>query len=490
MQRGARLWLWAASATLSLLLATLISSAAPGTVQPLVRITGASPFPQGCQGNTNPFFGQGFDGAEVESMVAVNPADPQNLIATWFQDASLAYLVASSHDGGQTWMQTTIPGVSRCSGGKAQGAADSWLSIGPDGTAYLSGFSVFLDAYPPAALPTRTTLDVSRSSDGGLTWSSPAIVSGAVGLFHDRPVVTADPARAGSAYVVWNDGTQIPPSPEQPILFSRSDDFGATWSVPTLAFLPKVGIAHDAKVLVLPGGDLMIVAVDVRAFPLPHVVVAVRSKDGGRTWSQGKTIAQIPSSHYPSLPGDCRNVGAPIRDSETGKCLQTNEFELYSDAGSDGKVFVAWRHPLSDTTSVIRFSKSVDGGETWSRPANASPATSHVFLPALAISRTDGTVGISFYDLRNDVPGDAGLSTDVWLVHSHDGGSTWQENHVAGPFDFRSAPQRLIPVEGLFLGDYQGLVPLPGGFGAVFGMSKPLAVDGATDLFFAHILTP
>jgi hypothetical protein len=45
------------------------------------------------------------------------------------------------------------------------------------------------------------------------------------------------------------------------------------------------------------------------------------------------------------------------------------------------------------------------------------------------------------------------LPTDVWLKHSHDGGATWSEQHVYGPFDMENAPV----ARGWFLGDYQGM---------------------------------
>jgi hypothetical protein len=40
---------------------------------------------------------------------------------------------------------------------------------------------------------------------------------------------------------------------------------------------------------------------------------------------------------------------------------------------------------------------------------------------------------------------------------------------------------------GLFIGDYEGLVALPGGFATVFARAQPAARRGATDLFFARI---
>ena len=54
----------------------------------LVQLSGASPYPAGCAsvaGN-----GVNFPGAAVEPRLAVNPANPQNLLAAW-QQASTAH---------------------------------------------------------------------------------------------------------------------------------------------------------------------------------------------------------------------------------------------------------------------------------------------------------------------------------------------------------------------------------------------------------------
>jgi hypothetical protein len=50
----------------------------------------------------------------------------------------------------------------------------------------------------------------------------------------------------------------------------------------------------------------------------------------------------------------------------------------------------------------------------------------------------------------------ATLPTDYWLLRSEDGGKTWFESRVTGPFDFATTPV----ARGLFLGDYQCLTSI------------------------------
>ena len=71
--------------------------------------------------------------------------------------------------------------------------------------------------------------------------------------------------------------------------------------------------------------------------------------------------------------------------------------------------------------------------------------------------RPDGTVAVSVLRFRNDH--DAAtrrLDTDYWMVHSHDGGRTWDPSEARltpNSFDMRTAPF----AEGYFVGDYEGL---------------------------------
>ena len=98
---------------------------------------------------------------------------------------------------------------------------------------------------------------------------------------------------------------------------------------------------------------------------------------------------------------------------------------------------------------------------------NAVPSV-QALLPAVAV-RADGTIGVLYYDMRNDTADQTTLLVDVWLTTSTDG-VTWSERHLAGPFDFNRAP---IAEGGLFIGDYQGLATAAGAFMAFFAQTGP-----------------
>jgi hypothetical protein len=90
---------------------------------------------------------------------------------------------------------------------------------------------------------------------------------------------------------------------------------------------------------------------------------------------------------------------------------------------------------------------------------------------------------VTFYDLRNDTPDPDTLMADYWIIHSHDEGSTWSEEHISGPFDVKTAPV----VGGYFLGDYQGLTNVENAFLPVFVQTNSGNAANRNDVFFTTI---
>ena len=148
-----------------------------------------------------------------------------------------------------------------------------------------------------------------------------------------------------------------------------------------------------------------------------------------------------------------------------------------SAVGPDGSVYVAFEDSRSPTSRAIGVLSSRDGGMTWSS-TSLPDVSAFAFEPAIAVDRP-GTVGVIWYDLGNDRPGDA----DVWFTSSEDHGINWRQMYVVGPTDLRTA----APPEPNRFGEYQGLAGMRTGFAAIFGLASPQAIDGPTDIFFARI---
>jgi hypothetical protein len=452
-------------------------------------ISSTSPYPTGCGTDIEAQgFGERLANTETEPSLAADPNDSRNLVTAWMQDLYRGYVTAWSHNSGATWTTSTVAGISSCSGdGDAyELAADPWLSTGPDGITYLAGIALDLNDSPrptgPPFLPFRSRLQVNRSLNGGRSWSPPAVVVGGEGRLHDKPSLVADPKKAGHAYIVWTEFLTPLGPPAEGISFSRTTDGGNTWSVPLhLDFpMPTGSTPQGALIMVLPDGALLTL-VTMRArngTSDPHRIYSMRSTDGGASWSPATLVTEFPATD--------RRHSTPWSDPETGEAIDAPEWAISAALAPSGTVYVTWRHAQSRGAAEIRLAKSADGGLSWGAATTVASAGAQMFLPIIAVA-PDGTVGVTYYDDRRDILGADGYSNDFWFAHSHDQGVTWDETRVAGSFDMRAALLRKIPVRGLFVGDYHGLVPLPGGFGAAFALAQPQARAGGSDVFFARL---
>jgi hypothetical protein len=444
------------------------------------RLSGATPFAS-C-----PLTGTRSLSSEAEPHLAVAPRNPRRLIATWQQDrfsdvdgGAAANLAASSGDGGVTWRTTTLPGMSRCTGGEDQRASDPWVSIGADRSIYQSSLT-FTVVPALSGLAGPTAQRVATSTDGGATFSQPTTVVDQ-NQYDDREAIKADPQRPGHAYMVWVRRLGL--LGEQGIeYFSRTTDGGRTFTAPRPITAPNPGTLPDPALLeVLPDGSLLNVYMEANATPflpesvprIPWVVRAQRSTDGGDHWSAPVEVGRI------------AHPGAP-EDPDSG--AEARAFNVVSIAVTpDGTAYAVWNEIKSESSSVIALSRSGDGGRSWSPASTVAAVPSQAFLPNVAVM-PDGTVGVTYDDFRGDREGDGQLTTNVWFTHSHNGGTSWREQRLAGPFDMLQAPETSsTEVAGRFLGDYQGLVGLHDGFGALYAQARPAAQEGPSDVFFSRV---
>jgi hypothetical protein len=468
--------------TAALLIAPGTAAARSFRVGPLVPVSGPSPYQDGCNGA-----GSHATAAEGEPSLAVNPRNPRNLVAAWIQDVDSPFAsapgMAVSLDGGRSWRQGTLPGGSVCAGGEAQFKylADPWVTFGPNQVAWVATLP-FTDANPGAVVVNRSTdggriFGGARFVDRDLTAMD----------FDDKETIAADPRNPKRAYVTWVKQQKTPPPVAVPLMsttyVSRTVDGGHTWSAPQALATTGTGTALAGGVVaVRPNGDVLLTyPLVVPDNPFDCVtdeecagmvtVYAVRSRNAGRTWS-----APVVAARYRR---------GPVRDPE-GEDFKASADNFSLTFDPRGVAYLAAHDESDSPNSHIIVRRSRDGGKTWKSLTNAdsaSPARGFKGQPIVAAGRH--SLGILYYDFRDDAQGGDGRAEySWWFVHSDNRGRSWHEQRLTGPSDFYSAPN--TPV-GHFIGDYFGLQAAGRDFVAAVTLARPLARQGPTDVFFARL---
>src|SRR5689334_4830049 len=391
----------------------------------------------------------------AEVTIAINPKNPDNMIAASFQTGRPPKPRAGSYhyvtfDGGKTWTTVATPDPKNL----VQG--DDVLAFSNDGVAYHAHLS--FDGIR-LARPVRAEngMIVNVSKDGGNTWSdgTPAINHvNTVIPFEDKPGLIVDNAPGsrfkGNVYLAWTRfdvyGSADPEHHSQ-IYFTRSTDEGQTFSMPFRISdtggdcLDSDNTVEGAVPAVGPNGEVYVV------WAGPLGLVFDKSTDGGLTFGKDKVIGEIPGGWDFGIDGLERANGMAL----TGVDL--------SNGPNKGTLYVNWIDARNGDPDVFVMS-SKDGGETWNAPirVNDDPLKNGKaqFFTWMSVDPIDGSVNVVFYDRRDT----AGAMTKLVMARSVDGGKTFVNHKIDAPA-FKCDAK-------VFFGDYTGISAYNGGVVPMF----------------------
>ncbi len=476
-------------------LATVGFAAAGPSPTVTLASPGASPFDSctldNATGQQQTFGSKLYPESEIEPRSAIDPLNHNNIVGEYQQDrwsdGGARGLVASvSHDGGAHWKRVVVPGLTKCSGGAYDRASDPWVSFAPNGDLY--AISLSFDVFD-----SHNAIIVSKSTDAGDTWGAPHELTADNTDGLDKESITADPSNPKIVYAAWDriifPGGSLHASDaglfnsrsfKSQTFFTRSNDGGQTWDEPIQIFVDSSFSGSIGSVIrVLPDGTLLdglltYGSADWKGGPCGSISI-LRSSDGGATWSHKPIIVS---------PLSCTYVGA--HDPDTGALVRSGGL---LDLAVDGnKAYAVWEDalPSAPTTGRILFSESNDGGLSWSAPTviSKTPAGVDAFVPTVAVNGS-GTIGVDYYDFRNNTSTDGIGATDNWLVRCSAAcanAASWSETHVAGSFDLHQAPV----ARGEFIGDYQGMTTAGDVFQPFF-IQAVTAPSNPTDAYFASV---
>jgi hypothetical protein len=153
-----------------------------------------------------------------------------------------------------------------------------------------------------------------------------------------------------------------------------------------------------------------------------------------------------------------------------------------SNGALRGNLYLVWQDGGFTGTSAIAFSRSSDGGKTWSTPVRVDDAGSAQAFNASVDVDTAGRIAVTWTDFRNDTATTSSALADTWVRFSTDGGMKWTASQRITPtsYDIKKAPQ----AGGYFLGDYAGLDHAGSIFRLDAGVTKGSAAPNS-DIIYA-----
>jgi uncharacterized membrane protein len=353
-----------------------------------------------------------------ESAIRVNRNNTQQIIGA-SNNISASGMQAQffSSNGGATWGQTTLPLHS----GDAF-MSDPTVDWTSDGTAW--SMTIGIDSSQ-----TVLTMRSYKSTNGGATWTFDNTFSGTL-TNNDKEMLWVDHSATSpfkdNIYVIWHPGL--------PAVVARRTGPAGSWQTPIqVSGSETTGTAIGADIKTNANGDVFAFYPDTGS----QGIYVAKSTNGGVSFGAPVHIATTFGSFQFAVPADA-----------------SRQLLIYTAAaayrtGSLNNVYVAWddlsgdagctsgggpgTNASSTCKSRIFFSRSTDGGATWSAPVkiNNQSGLNDQFFPWLVVDDSNGKLGLVYYDTVGD---SSRTSTNLYYQSSVDNGQTW-----AAPFKVTTA---------------------------------------------------
>jgi hypothetical protein len=351
---------------------------------------------------------------------------------------------ATSTNGGGTWTHGFLPSstVYATPPGPYPRASDASVAYDAKHHVWLiSWLGLF-----PGGNPSVVDVLVSRSTDGGLTFGSPVAVNATGSNLDKNWSVCDDTATSpfyGHCYTEFDDFGNL-----NRFSMSTSTDGGLTWGAPKTN--PDKTCEIGGQPVVQPSGRVIVPMDDCTE----SVILAIRSTDGGATWSRAVLAAQALNDGHPVF------IRAPDLPS--------------AEVDKSGRVYVVWSDCRFESgcsapagTNDLLLMSSPDGIH-WSQPARipTDPINSGAdhFTPGLAVDRnTSGShahLGLAYYYFPSSTCDPSTCQLDVGFLSSDNGGASWSSpKQLAGPMQLTWLP---LTTQGFMVADYLSTSIVPG----------------------------
>lgn len=219
----------------------------------------------------------------------------------------------------------------------------------------------------------------ARSTDAGVTWSTPIDLFAPASAQQDSPSIATD--GAGTWIVVWSGRGVGAAASMVDIYFARSVDDGLTWSPATILRSPANGPTDQSPSIAFMGTGAWLVAWESRnslggTIGSDRDILSSRSDDNGVTWQEF-----VPVNSTASADGTNEDY-TPALSSDGAGAVVTTWWTTATPSGGAGGGY------------TVLSAKSDDFGATWSAPVLVSPpAAPNEFIgvrPSIAHVAGDG----------------------------------------------------------------------------------------------------
>ena len=381
-----------------------------------------------------------------ESDIRVNYLNPQKIIgASNNISSSGRQAMFFSSNGGASWGQTLLPLVT----GDAF-MSDPTVDWTSDGTAWST--TIGIDS-AGSVLKMRAY----KSTDGGATWTFDATFSGST-TNNDKQMIWVDHSATSpfkdNIYVIWHPGL--------PAVVARRTGPAGSWQAPVqVSGAETTGTAIGDDIKTNSFGDVFGFFPDTGSRRLN----VVKSTNGGVSFGAPVRIATGFGSFQYAIPADAsRQPLIYISGGAYRTSTKNNVYAAWNDLSGDAGCTSGGgpgTNAASTCKSRIFFSRSTDGGATWSAAVkiNNQSGLNDQFNQWLVVDETNGKLALMYYDTVGD---STRKSVNVYYQSSTDDGVTW-----SAPFKVTTASTNETTAgadSGNQYGDYNSLSGISGTF--------------------------